>query len=164
MRAAGRSLDLKKHMKTKTTLITLAALLGAGMSAMAQDGPPPGPRGPKGPPPPEVIREFDKDGDGKLNEEELAAMKEAHKARREARRKAMLEKYDTDKDGKLSDEEKAAMKAAKKKELLEKYDKDGDGKLNEEERKAAIEAGDLPRRGPRGPRPDGPPPAPEEEP
>lgn len=43
---------------------------------------------------------FDKDGDGKLNDEEKAAWK-----------KAMLEKYDTNKDGKLDDAEKAAMKA-----------------------------------------------------
>ena len=154
-------------MKTKLAMLTMAALMGAGVSATAQDGPPPGPHGPKGPPPPEVIKKFDKDGDGKLSEEERAAMREARKAEMEARHKENLAKYDTDKDGKLSDAEKEAMRAARKKELLAKYDKDGDGKLSEEERKAAIEAGDMrPRgeRGPRpdGPRPDGPPPAPPE--
>jgi len=96
-------------MKTKLAMLTMAALFGVGVSAMAQDGPPPGPRGPKGPPPPEVIKKFDKDGDGKLSEEERAAMKEA-------RHKENLAKYDTDKDGKLSDAEREAMRAAKKKD------------------------------------------------
>ena len=54
---------------------------------------------------------FDKDADGKLNEEEAAA----YKAARKAEKKAQLEKYDADKDGKLSEEEKAAMVADKKK-------------------------------------------------
>lgn len=138
-------------MKTKVTLFALSSLL-AGPLAFAQDGNPPPER--KGPPiPPEVVKEFDKDGDGKLNEEE-------RKAAREAREKQMLEKYDADKDGKLSDEERKtareAMRAEHEKKMLEKYDKDGDGKLSEEERKAMVEAGDGPRR--RGPRPDGPPP------
>jgi Ca2+-binding EF-hand superfamily protein len=108
-------------------------------------------------PSPEVVKEFDKDGDGKLNEEE-------RKAARDAREKQMLEKYDADKDGKLSDEERKtareAMRAEHEKKMLEKYDKDGDGKLSDEERKAMVEAGDGPRRrGLRrdgGPRPDGP--------
>ena len=61
-------------------------------------------------------KEFDKDGDGKLNEEEAAA----YAAARKAARQAQLEKYDTDKDGKLSDEEKAAMKADQKKQKEKK--------------------------------------------
>ena len=62
-------------------------------------------RGPGGPgggrwqPDAETIKKFDKDGDGKLNEEEMKAL-------RDAREKEWLEKYDTDKDGKLSDEER----------------------------------------------------------
>lgn len=54
---------------------------------------------------------FDKDADGKLNEEEAAA----YKAARKAAKKAELDKYDTDKDGKLSEEEKAALRADAKK-------------------------------------------------
>jgi Ca2+-binding EF-hand superfamily protein len=142
-------------MKTKVTLFALTSLL-AGPLAFAQDSNPPPER--KGIPiPPEVVKEFDKDGDGKLNEEE-------RKAARDAREKQMLEKYDADKDGKLSDEERKAareaMRAEHEKKMLEKYDKDGDGKLSDEERKAMVEAGDgLRRRGLRrdgGPRPDGP--------
>src|SRR5690606_21535580 len=49
------------------------------------------------------IKEFDKDGDGELNEEERTAMREAAQAR-------MLEQYDKDGDGELSDEERAAMR------------------------------------------------------
>ena len=127
-------------MKSKTTLFVLASLLGTGVLAKAEDAP-------KGPPPhkipAEVIKEFDKDGDGKLNEDERAAAKAAHE-------KKMLEKFDTDKDGKLSDDEKAAARAAHEKEVIAKFDKDGDGKLNEEEKKAAHEAGAF------GPGPGGP--------
>lgn len=61
-------------------------------------------------------KKFDKDGDGKLNDEEKAA----YKAARDAEKAAMLAKYDTNKDGKLDDAEKAAMKADKA-----KHKKDG---------------------------------------
>lgn len=63
---------------------------------------------------------FDKDGDGKLSEEEAAAYRETRKAEQQAR----LEKYDTDKDGKLSEEEKAALKADLKKTKPEKKKKE----------------------------------------
>jgi hypothetical protein len=58
-----------------------------------------------------VLKRFDKDGDGKLNDEEAAAWKAA----RDAEKKAMLEKYDADKNGKIDDAEKAAMKADREK-------------------------------------------------
>lgn len=61
--------------------------------------------------PPGVLKKYDKDGDGKLNDAEMAAWKAA----KESEHKAMLEKYDTNKDGKLDDAEKAAMKADKEK-------------------------------------------------
>lgn len=67
--------------------------------------------------PPGVLKKFDKDGDGKLNDEEMAAWKSA----RESEKKAMLEKYDTNKDGKLDDAEKAAMKADKDKHKKDKH-------------------------------------------
>lgn len=141
-------------MKLQLTLLTaLAGLLT--LSANAQDAPKPPegggrPEGGRGrfQPSPEVLKEFDKDGDGKLNEEE-------GKAAREARQKKMLEKYDADKDGKLNDEERKKMEAENPRrgpggpggrgwqpdaETIKKYDKDGDGKLNEEETKALREA------------------------
>ncbi|MEJ6559901.1 MAG: hypothetical protein QNL71_02450, partial [Akkermansiaceae bacterium] len=49
-----------------------------------------------------MLKKFDKDGDGELNDDEKKAMREAGKA-------AMIKKYDTDGDGVLSDEEKKAM-------------------------------------------------------
>tara|TARA_B100000035_G_scaffold192911_1_gene164633 strand:+ start:500 stop:964 length:465 start_codon:yes stop_codon:yes gene_type:complete len=95
------------------------------------------------PPREEVMKKFDKDGDGKLNEEEKAELRKKM-AERGAGRKVppfILEKFDKDGDGKLSEDERAeARKAmeARRAEMIEKFDKDGDGKLNEEERKAAM--------------------------
>ena len=84
----------------------------------------------------EMLKKFDKDGDGQLSEEEREAMREARKGEMEARRA----------------------------EMLKKYDKDGDGKLSMEEREAMRE--DMPPRGMRPPRPErdgNPPPPPPEE-
>jgi Ca2+-binding EF-hand superfamily protein len=58
---------------------------------------------------------FDKDGDGKLNDEERKAMMEAMQKRR-------------------------PNAGPQFQEMMKKFDKDGDGKLNEEERKAMREA------------------------
>jgi hypothetical protein len=129
-----------KTMKT-TSLIIIAASFGLLCAASAKpEGRPEG--GPEGRKLPEaIIAKFDKDGDGKLNEEERAAAKEA----REAAKAKVLAQFDTDKDGKLSEVEREAMKAA----VLAKFDTDGDGKLSEEERKAAQEEF------PMGPRPGG---------
>lgn len=90
-----------------------------------------------------IMEQFDKDGDGKLNEEEREAAKAAHKDRMA---KALAE-FDKDKDGKLNEEERAAAKAAReaqmkerKAKVLAEFDKDKDGELNEEERAAAKAA------------------------
>ena len=91
----------------------------------------------------EVMKKFDKDGDGKLNEEEKAELRK-QMAERGAGRKIppfIMQKFDKDGDGKLSQDERAeARKAmeARRAEMIERFDKDGDGKLNEEERKAAM--------------------------
>ena len=139
-----------------TSIITLGVLFGFCLTAAAQDeNKRPGRQGP----PPEVVKEFDKDGDGKLSDAERAEMRKVMETRMEERRKEMLEKFDTDKDGKLSPEEREKAREANRAEMLKKFDKDGDGKLSEEERK------DMPKPmrrpgGPRGPRgPKGPPPA-----
>ena len=57
----------------------------------------------------EILKKFDKDGDGKLSQEERQAMREDRKAEIEARHADMIKKFDKDGDGKLSDEERAAM-------------------------------------------------------
>ena len=97
-----------------------------------------------------LLEKFDKDGDGKLSDEEKAA---ARKAMEASRRAEMLKKFDKDGDGKLSDEEKAAARKAmeerrggkgaptdRRAAMLKKFDKDGDGKLSDEEKAAARKA------------------------
>ncbi len=54
---------------------------------------------------------FDADKDGKLNDEEKAAAKDAAKAKAKETHEANLAKYDVNKDGKLDAEERAKMKA-----------------------------------------------------
>jgi Ca2+-binding EF-hand superfamily protein len=67
-----------------------------------------------------MIKRFDKDGDGKLNDEEKAEAQKALKGKKGEARPAKLteamKKFDADGDGKLSEEERAAAK----KELAEK--------------------------------------------
>lgn len=141
-------------MKT-TGWITLGALIGTCSFAVAQEKPK-HPDGPRHELPPEVIAGFDKDGDGKLSEQERKAMREEMKAKMDGRKAEMLKKFDTNGDGKLDETERAAMKAEREamhKALVEKYDTNKDGKLDPEEAKAARAAGE--KMGPRG-GPDGP--------
>lgn len=63
-----------------------------------------------------VLQRFDKDGDGKLNDEERKAAREEFQKR----------------EGRRADELRAR--------IIQRFDKDGDGKLNEEERAAAEAA------------------------
>jgi hypothetical protein len=134
-------------MKPSKAITALAILLGTCLIAGAEGNPDkPGKPHHKGPPPPEMLKEFDKDGDGKLSEEERKAMREAMKERH----KDKFKEFDKDGDGKLSEAEREAMKEARKAEWLKKYDTDGDGKLSEEERKAMPERPVRPA-GPRDP-------------
>ena len=115
----------------------------------------------------EIIKRFDKDGDGKLNEDERKAAQEEMRKRfgggapggapgaggAEGMEKLLenpgpriLERYDADKDGKLSDEEKKKAREEMKGrfdqgrgDMLKRFDKDGDGKLSDEERKQGME-------------------------
>jgi len=88
----------------------------------------------------EMLKNFDKDGDGKLNDEEKAAAKAAWEAKRAEEHKAMLAKFDKDGDGKLNDEEMKAMHEARKAEMEKKFDTDGDGKLSDVEKAAMDKA------------------------
>ena len=64
--------------------------------------------------PPAVLKKFDANNDGVLDEKEKAAW-EADKAQKKAAEQAKrLEKWDANKDGKLDETEIAAEKAAKK--------------------------------------------------
>ncbi len=124
-------------MKLSLTLMLALAGLVTLPNTQAQEG---GGRGPRRLPE-EMLKKYDKDNDGKLNDEEM-------KAFRDARAKENLEKYDANKDGKLDEEETKKMEAENPRwrgfqpdaETIKKYDKNGDGKLDEEERKTLREA------------------------
>ena len=105
-----------------------------------------------------LLKEFDKDGDGRLGEDERAAAKKAWQERRGqkggAPGKRLLEQFDENKDGKLDETERAkareAMKARRGAEgrprgsgalaIFANLDKDGDCTLSEAEINAAMEA------------------------
>jgi len=80
------------------------------------------------------MKKYDKDGDGKLSDEERKAIGEGY-------RKRAIEKYDKNGDGKLSDEERKAMRrgrggawqAATERWRMQHFDLDADGVLSEAE-------------------------------
>ena len=135
-------------MKTKLTSTIVAIITcaiataeppkGEGKKGARGAGPRPVPQ-----PSAEMIKKYDKDGDGKLSQEE-------RKAAMEGRRAEMMKKYDKDGDGKLSQEERKASMADRRAEMMKKFDKDGDGKLSEEERAAARKSMGARRGGARG--------------
>lgn len=117
----------------------------------------------------EMMKKFDKDGDGKLSEEERAELRKSFEGRRGGRgegdsaegrgprgrfgrggpgrggpgREEMMKKFDTDGNGELSEEERTALHEEMKKRFEERGGEGG------------PEGG---RRGPRGRRPPMPPP------
>lgn len=142
-------------MKT-STLIIIAAAIGLSGAAHAQNGK--GERGERKLPP-EILEKFDKNGDGKLDEEERKAAREAMAEMRANREKEMLAKYDKNGDGKLDGEERKIMRENMRKMMHKRFDNDGDGELNEEERAEMRKAMGVERAGglsgPRGPRGNG---------
>ena len=115
-----------------------------------------------------ALKEFDKDGDGKLNEQERNAARAAiakrrgqnaggkgkgQPARGRINKEELLKKFDKDGDGQLNAQERTAVREymakmqrgqgqgkgrPSREELLKKFDKDGDGQLNAQERQAAM--------------------------
>ena len=57
-----------------------------------------------------MLKEHDKDGDGKLSDEE-------RKAAHEARHERMVKEFDKDGDGKLSDEEREKMRESMREQI-----------------------------------------------
>ena len=91
----------------------------------------------------EMLKKYDKNGDGKLDADERKVMEDALKAKQAER----LKKLDKNGDGKVDEaERKSARETASQRakdnraEILKKFDKNGDGKLDAEERKAMREA------------------------
>ena len=75
---------------------------------------------------------YDKNNDGKVDDEERARMK----ADLAAHRTAFIQKYDKNGDGKLATEDMDVVRDQIRKdraEFIKKFDKNGDGKLDEEE-------------------------------
>jgi EF hand len=97
----------------------------------------PGPRHEK------MLKRFDKNGDGKLDDAERAEAKEQMRAENSARRGKMrdrlVKRFDKDHDGKLTGAELDAAVASieKRPRVIERFDRDGDGKLSPEEKAAA---------------------------
>ena len=140
----------------KISTILAATMLAGGLCAYAEKeerkkgGPPEG-----RPSREELLKKFDKDGDGKLNDAERAELRKAMASKGGARRlpPQLMKKFDKDGDGKLNEDERAEMRKAmeaRRKEFIAKFDKDGDGKLNEDERKAAMAARPKPGARPGG--------------
>ncbi len=152
-------------MKLTHPSLLIPLLLALSPLARAEDAAPAAPAAPAAAPAEsgrraaEFLKKYDKDGDGKLSDEEKAAAKEAMKDHKPATpdqpapggpggrggfmSEEIIKKYDKDGDGKLNDEEKAAAREGMReamREEIKQFDKDGDGKLNDEERLAAFTA------------------------
>jgi len=119
-------------MKNPAILTVLLLSLPFAVAGGQQDG---GKRQPS----PEIMKKYDVDGDGRLNDSERDALRAERRVRHKPPAE-LIEKYDADGDGQLNDSERDALRAEKRArhkppaELIEKYDMDGDGRLNDSER------------------------------
>ena len=73
----------------------------------------------------EMLKKFDKDGNGELCEAERAEAKKAWEAKHKEMRAKMLEKFDADGDGELSEKERKAARAEWHKKHQAKGDDSG---------------------------------------
>jgi len=112
----------------------------------------------------EMMKRYDKDGDGQLSESEKKAAMGSRGGKATAGKRGaggsggkaeMMKRFDKDGDGKLSESEKKAAIASRggkgnagkggagdrRAEMMKRFDKDGDGQLSESEKKAAMERG-----------------------
>jgi Ca2+-binding EF-hand superfamily protein len=93
----------------------------------------------------EIIKRFDKDGDGKLDATELAAFLKSRGSyaaggqQAGAMRAQMMKMFDKNGDGVLDAEERAEMEKFRD-EQIKRFDKNGDGVLDAEERAEAMKA------------------------
>lgn len=86
-----------------------------------------------------MVKQFDANGDGALDDAERGALREAFEAKRAARRAETLAKFDANGDGMLSDGERTAMMEAHAAKRFAALDTDGDGALSLAEFQAGRE-------------------------
>ena len=110
---------------------SMALLVPLAMASLSSAQERERPRGPNPEMRQKMIEKFDKDGDGKLNEEERAAAREFMQERRARRDGEGGPPWARD------GERPQGPNPEMRQKMIEKFDKDGDGKLNEEERAAA---------------------------
>jgi hypothetical protein len=132
-------------MKKLGMIAGLVGILGAGVVGVAVAG---GGKGRGMHHKKAMMEKFDADKDGKLDDDEKAALKAAMEKRRAEmekrhaeREQAMLEKYDANDDGKLDDAERAEAREDRLVERFTEMDTDGDGVLSFDEFKAGKEKG-----------------------
>ena len=103
-------------MTMKTSLVLTLALSLTALGAIAADGekkPVPATPPPAGAPKlPEALKKYDKNGDGKLDEEERKAFQKERQAE-------IMKMYDTNNDGKLDEKERQVLMEDRKKEREE---------------------------------------------
>lgn len=92
----------------------------------------------------ELLKRFDKDGDGKLDEAELTELIKSRGTGGPGapggwRREQMLKMFDKNGDSRLDDAERAAAEKFRA-EQIKRFDRNGDGVLDAEERAAAMKA------------------------
>ncbi len=104
----------------------------------------------------EILKRYDKNGDGKLDDSEVAAAmdenrkaadadREKNRDKLKERQQAWLKEFDKNGDGKLDASERATMEQTlrarleKSPRMLKRFDTDGDGKLSDAEWMAARE-------------------------
>jgi hypothetical protein len=107
---------MKSSFVFRSVILSLALAAIGGALRAEGEAPAPAPAPAKPEVTERVLRKFDANKDGQLDETERAAWEADKKAHQEKQRAAMLEKYDLDKDGKINETEQAAMKADREKE------------------------------------------------
>lgn len=130
--------------------------------------------------PEEVRKQYDKNGDGELDETEMEALRAEMAARfggagglggggQRMNREEMIKQYDKNGDGELDETEREAMRAAtaarlggmgggqrmSREEMLKRFDKNGDGELDDAERAAMRDELGAGRANRTDPRPEG---------
>lgn len=155
-------------MKSLKHLFIIAANLAVVIPVLAQElAPAPAAEAPARPNRADVIKQFDRNGDGVLDDTERQAAREVLNARSPRRTAGqtnasspsateLMRRFDQNGDGKIDDAERAAAREAANRNrpaaaatalppidrqaMVKEFDKDGDGKLSDSERTAVTQA------------------------